>query len=157
MYRTILVAVENSVADDAILHHIEELARLLGSRLLLVHVADGWAARYHEQLELADSEEMRDDRRYLDALCRAFTERGIEARAMLLCGEPSAEIIRVARDEHVDLIAMSTHGHRLLADVVHGSTATKVRHQADVPVLLLKAHVDKSAGDRPRFASELPA
>jgi nucleotide-binding universal stress UspA family protein len=53
-------------------------------------------------------------------------------------GEPATEIIKLARAEPVELIAMSTHGHRFISDLLYGSTADKVRHQVDVPVLLLK-------------------
>ena len=68
MYRRILVAVENSAADRTILTHVSELARLTGAELLLVHVADGWAARNFDQLKLRESEEMQSDRAYLDQL-----------------------------------------------------------------------------------------
>ena len=68
MYRRILVAVENSPADRTILAHVSELARLTGAQLLLVHVADGWAARNFDQLKLRESEEMKTDRAYLERL-----------------------------------------------------------------------------------------
>ena len=66
MYKKILVALENGRADEALLPHITHLARLLNSELLLIHVADGWAARNYEQLGLAESEEMIGDRQYLE-------------------------------------------------------------------------------------------
>jgi len=65
MYRKILVALENSRADESLLPHVTELAKRLHSQLLLVHVADGWVARNFEQLKLAESQEMKDDRSYL--------------------------------------------------------------------------------------------
>ena len=139
MYRKILVALENSRTDAAILDHIEPLARQLGSELLLVHVADGWMARNRENLNLAESEEMRHDRAYLESVMARFTASGIATTTELCCGEPADEIVRLARDQKVDLIAMSTHGHRFLADLILGSTANKVRHTVDVPVLLLRA------------------
>ena len=69
MYNHILVAIEHSAADRAVLTHIEQLAGLTGARLLLVHVADGWAARHFDDLKLRESEEIRDDRAYLEQLC----------------------------------------------------------------------------------------
>lgn len=145
MYQRILIALENSTADEAILGHVEELARLHGSKLLLVHVADGWVARHHEQLDLAESEEMRLDRAYLASVRERFAAQGIEADTVLLSGEPADEILKLVDAREVDLIAMSTHGHRFFADLLLGSTARKVRHGVEIPVLLLKA--TSGAGD----------
>ena len=139
MYRKILVALENSSTDEAILAHIEPLARLMRSELVLVHVADGWVARNLNQLNLAESEEMRDDRAYLERVRARFVEGGIPAEAVLLTGEPADGIVRLARESGVDLIAMSTHGHRFLGDLIYGSTARRVRHTIEVPVLLVRA------------------
>lgn len=139
MYKKILVALENSPADEAILRHIEPLARLLGSELLLVHVADGWAARNYNQLQLADSAEMKTDRAYLEQVAGRLRDGGLTTETQLLMGDPATQIILLARDCHADLIAMSTHGHRFLSDLIYGSTADKVRHMVDIPVLLLKA------------------
>jgi nucleotide-binding universal stress UspA family protein len=139
MYRRILVAVEHSDADRTILAHAGELARLTGATLVLVHVADGWAARNLEHLKLRESEEMRDDRQYLEALQRDLTATGLVVEARLAAGDPATELIRAAEREGVDLIAMSTHGHRFLGDLLHGATADRVRHLVRVPVLLLRA------------------
>ena len=139
MYHHILVALENSDADRAVLTHIEPLARLLGSKLLLVHVADGWAARAFSDLNLRESDEMRIDRAYLEQRCAELSARGFECRARLALGDPASELVKVARDEQVDLIAMSTHGHRFFNDLLRGSTADRVRHEVLVPVLLVRA------------------
>jgi nucleotide-binding universal stress UspA family protein len=139
MYKTILIPLENSKADEAILRHIRPLAKLMGAGLLLMHVADGWVARNFERLNLAESEEMQQDRAYLEAVTRQLQDEGFEVAHVLAMGEPSDEIIKFARKHHVDLIAMSTHGHRFISDLLYGSTADKVRHLVDVPVLLLKA------------------
>ena len=139
MYRHILVALENSEADRAVLEHIEPLAKMMGSKLLLVHVADGWAARAFNDLELRESEEMRADRAYLETRCAELTARGLHCRAHLALGDPAAELVKVARNERVDLIAMSTHGHRFFNDLLRGSTASRVRHDVMVPVLMVRA------------------
>jgi nucleotide-binding universal stress UspA family protein len=138
MYRNILIPVENRETDNTILEHIRPLARLTKAKLLLVHVADGWAARNYEQLELQESEEMRHDREYLANLEKELRSEGFEVSSVLAMGEPSTEIIKLARSSGVDLIAMSTHGHRFIRDLLYGATADKVRHAVDVPVLLLK-------------------
>lgn len=138
MYKTILVPVENEKSDQTILRHIRPLARLAQSKLMLVHVADGWAARNFDQLKLQESEEMRADREYLGAIERELQAEGFEVSSVLEMGDPATEIIKLARSAGVDLIAMTTHGHRFISDIVHGSTADKVRHSVEMPVLLLK-------------------
>ena len=138
MYHHILIPLENSPADETILMHIKPLARMTGAKLLLVHVADGWVARNFNQLELAESEEMKQDRDYLEKRARDLTGEGFSCEAVLALGEPSDEIVKLAREKNVDLIAMTTHGHRLISDILYGATADKVRHAVDVPVLLLK-------------------
>lgn len=139
MYSKILIPSENSFADPTILDHVRPLARMTGAKLVLMHVADGWAARNIERLNLAESEEMREDRTYLAQRTAELQAEGFEVQSLLALGEPSDEIIRAARELGVDLIAMATHGHRLIGDLVYGSTADKVRHHVDIPVLLLKA------------------
>ena len=139
MYKKILIPLENSAADQAILHHIRLLAKLTGASLLLMHVADGWVARNYEQLNLAESEEMKTDRAYLENVAGTLRAEGFEVDHVLAMGEPSDEIVKFTRKHKVDLIAMSTHGHRFISDLLYGSTADKVRHLVDVPVLLLKA------------------
>jgi nucleotide-binding universal stress UspA family protein len=138
MYKTILVPVENRETDQTILKHIRPLARLSKSKLILVHVADGWVARNYDNFQLQESEEMKNDRAYLANLENELRTEGFEVSSILAMGEPSTEIIKLARSAPVELIAMSTHGHRFISDLLYGSTADKVRHNVDIPVLLLK-------------------
>jgi universal stress protein A len=138
MYHHILIPLENTPADETILTHIKPLARMTGAKLLLVHVADGWVARNFNQLQLAESEEMKQDRAYLEGRRAELAAGGFTCAAVLALGEPSDEIIKLAQEKDVDLIAMTTHGHRLISDILYGATADKVRHAVDVPVLLLK-------------------
>jgi nucleotide-binding universal stress UspA family protein len=146
MYRRVLVALEHSPYDACILEHVRQLARVCGSRVVLIHVADGWAARNIRHLDLRESEEMREDRAYLEQLCEALVRDGYEADAILASGDPSKEIAAAAEREECDLIAMATHGHRFLADVVRGSVASEVRHLSRVPVLMVR-------GDKVRVKS----
>lgn len=141
MYPTILIPLENSPADQTILDHVKTLAKLTGSRLILIHVADGWAARNFDQLNLAESEEIQEDRAYLELRAAELQSEGFSVSSALAMGQPSDEIIKFVQANPVDLIAMSTHGHRFVSDIIHGSTADKVRHVVDVPVLLLKARL----------------
>jgi nucleotide-binding universal stress UspA family protein len=140
MYRRILVAIEHSPADQAILEHVRQLAMEVGAELHLVHVADGWAARNFDQLQLRESEEMKDDRDYLAQLAADLTARGLKVSTELAMGDPATELIRLSEERGVDLLAMSTHGHRFLNDLVRGTTVNRVRHLVKIPVLLLRAH-----------------
>ncbi len=138
MYAKILVALENTQTDETILLHVAQLARLAGSKLLLVHVADGWAARNYHHLKLNESEEMQQDKAYLEQKANGLRGEGLEVTTHLAMGEPSKQILLVAESEGCDLIAMTTHGHRFLGDIIHGSTISEVRHRARMPVLLVR-------------------
>ena len=139
MYQKILVALENSRADETLLPHIAELAKLHRSDLLLLHVADGFAARNFDQLKLAESEEMKADREYLENSAGSLRQGGLKVETLLALGDPAAGILKAAQDQRCDLIAMTAHGHRLLGDLLFGSTINEVRHKAQVPVLLVRA------------------
>jgi len=138
MYTRILVALEHSDYDHAIVDHVRRLAKFCGASLVLIHVADGWAARNVKQLNLRESEEMRLDREYLDQACKSLSADGIEVESILAGGDPAPEIAAAADREHCDLIAMSTHGHRFIKDMIYGSVANDVRHLTRVPVLLVR-------------------
>ena len=145
MYKRILVPLENSVYDTAIITHVTELAKFSGASLVLIHVADGWAARNLSALELRESEEIRRDRDYLDRICADLNAAGLETEALLASGDPAVEIAAAAAQEKCDLIAMATHGHRIVADVILGSVASAVRHKSFVPVLLVRGGADGGA------------
>lgn len=137
MYEKILVTLDGTPSDRAIIEHIKDLAKLAGSRIVLLHVADGWAARTYGQD--AVSREIQEDTHYLQIVRQEFQAAGIPADAELAYGDPAREIIKWVRQKGCDLIAMSTHGHRFLADIFLGTTATQVQHSVSVPVLLLRA------------------
>lgn len=138
MYSRILVTLEHSAADASILAHVRRLAKHCGASVVLVHVADGFVARNVKTLDLRESEEIRGDREYIER-CRSELEAdGIPTEAVLASGDPCEEIVAAAEREGADLIAMATHGHRLLNDLIRGSVATQVRHASFVPVLLVR-------------------
>jgi manganese transport protein len=139
MYAKILVALENSRADDTLVPHIAALAHRLGSELLLVHVADGFAARNFDQLKLAESAEMRADRAYLDEIAARLRDGGLVVTTQLALGNPPTEILRTAEASGCDLIAMTSHGHKFIADVFLGSTIERVRHNTTIPILVVRA------------------
>jgi len=139
MYKKILITLENGPADATIIPHIAELAGHFGSEILLLHVADGWAARSYDQLKLAESEEIKEDRAYLERVAEQLRASKLTVTTLLAMGDPPAEILKIAAEEQCDLIAMTSHGHRLLGDLLHGSTITKVRHFTNIPLLILRA------------------
>ena len=139
MYKRILVALENSRADESLIPHVTELAKQLKSELLLLHVADGFAARNFNQLKLAESEEIKADRAYLEVVAEKFRAHGLRVSCQLAMGEPPKEILKAAEKGNCDLIAMASHGHRLIGDLIFGSTIHEVRHNTSIPVLLVRA------------------
>jgi manganese transport protein len=139
MYKKILVALENSRTDRALLPHVSELAKRFHSQLVLVHVADGWAARNYDRFHLSDSKEMKEDRAFLERTAEELRKSGVPVSTRLALGDPSTEILKACDQERCDLIAMTTHGHRFIADLVLGSTIEAVRHKAMVPVFLVHA------------------
>ena len=139
MYKKILITLDNSPADEAILPHAAELAARFGSEILLLHVADGFAARCFDQLKLAESEEIKADREYLEKTAQHLRAKKLSVTTKLAMGNPPAEILKTAESEHCDLIAMAGHGHRLFGDIFHGSTITEVRHLTSIPLLVIRA------------------
>ena len=138
MYRKILIALDNGPADEALLPHVTELAVRFGSEVLLLHVADGFAARWFDQMKLAESEEMKTDVAYLEKIAAALRAKKLSVRTKLALGNPPTEILKTAAAEQCDLIALAGHGHRLFGDIFHGSTITEVRHKTTIPLLIVR-------------------
>jgi nucleotide-binding universal stress UspA family protein len=137
MYQTILITLDTTPTDRAIIKHIKALASVMKSRVVLLHVADGWAARTFGSD--AVSPEITEDTAYLEKVRQEFESAGIPADAFLAFGDPVREIVRWVHQRHCDLVAMSTHGHRLLGDIFLGTTASRVQHSIDAPVLLIRS------------------
>lgn len=137
MYDTILVTLDSTPTDRAIIEHVKRLAKIANSRVVLLHVADGWAARTYGPD--AVSPEITEDTEYLGKIKAEFASAGIPAEMELAYGDPVREIVRWVEKRGCDLVAMSTHGHRFLADLFFGTTASRVQHLISVPVLLLRA------------------
>ena len=137
MYAKILVALENGPADERLLPHIGQLARQVGAELLLLHVADGWAARNFDQLQLAESAEMKADSEYLQDKAAQLRLTGLRVETLLALGNPPTEIMKVAAESGCDLIALASHGHKLIGDLLYGSTIDKVRHNTTIPLLVI--------------------
>ncbi len=139
MYRRIMVPLEHTPTDVCILDHVKVLARHCSASLVLIHVADGWAARNITHLQLRESEEIRGDRDYIERVAATLSAEGVPTEAILATGDPAKEITAAAAREGCDLIAMGTHGHKFIGDMIHGSVANAVRHESLIPVLLVRA------------------
>jgi len=137
MYNKILVTLDATPTDRAIIEHIKALAKIMHSHIVLLHVADGWAARMYGPD--AVSPEVTQDKAYLQKIQAEFQSEGIPAESSLAFGDPASEIIKWIQEQGCDLVAMSTHGHRFLGDLFLGTTAPRVQHNVSVPVLLLRA------------------
>lgn len=139
MYKKILVPLDNSKTDETILAHIRPLARLTGAIIVLVHVSDGFGARLQEELDLVDSEEMTDDQVYLQKVKDGLASEGFKVQSILAHGkEPAVAILNITEDEGCDLIAMATHGHRFIKDMILGSVAEHLRHNTNIPILMIR-------------------
>jgi nucleotide-binding universal stress UspA family protein len=138
VYKRILVPLEHSAYDEAILAHVRTLASFCNAAVILIHVADGWVARNIHQLDLRESEEIQEDRAYLEGIAAGLERDGFETDAILASGDPVHEIAAAAQREHCDLIAMSTHGHRFFSDLFYGSVAESLRHRCMIPILLVR-------------------
>jgi nucleotide-binding universal stress UspA family protein len=137
MYNTILVTLDTTPTDRAIIEHIKQLAAAMHSTVWLMHVATGVPAQWNGPE--AGGQEVEEDRAYLQHVQAEFTAAGITANIELAFGDPVKEIIKWVETHECDLVAMSTHGHRALGDIILGVTASRVQHKISVPVLLLRA------------------
>jgi len=150
MYKRILVPLEHSEYDVVILDHVRKLSRLCtNSSIVLIHVADGWAARNIVELKLRESEEMTSDREYIEKVADTLESEGFKVEALLAGGDPAREIAAAGQREGCDLIAMATHGHRGIADVLRGSVAHELRHISMLPVLMVRGSPAASHGSTP--------
>lgn len=147
LYKRILVPLEHTSYDEAILEHVRALATFCKSAVILIHVADGWAARNIHQLALRESEEIQGDRAYLEGIAAGLERDGFETDAILASGDPVREIAAAAIREQCDLIAMSTHGHRFFSDLLYGSVAESLRHRCTIPILLVRGSKTGKTGE----------
>src|ERR1039457_1618730 len=111
MYDTILLTLDGTPTDRAIIEHVKELAKLAHSRIVLLHVADGWAARTYGPD--AVSPEITEDTAYLERVRQEFQYLGIAAEPELAYGEPDKEIIKWVRERSCDQIGRASCRERV--------------------------------------------
>lgn len=131
VYDHILVPLEGSETDEPVLEHVGRLAEACGADVTLLRVA-----HYHTRDQRAC--ELEDAGGDLARAAEQLRSRGIEVSTLIVSGEPQDAIVRQAAELRPDLIAMATHGHGWAKRMVLGSVADHVRHNTDVPLLLLK-------------------
>ncbi len=134
-YRKIGVAVEFTGGDDAVLAQAAALARTQQAPLKLIHVVEGPAANIHGAA--ADDHESRSDREAMAALVHHLRASSLAADGILGYGDPPAELVRIAREQDLDLLVLGTHGHRFFADLALGQTVAPVLHRLAIPILVV--------------------
>jgi manganese transport protein len=134
-YRRIGVAVEWQPSDNLVLAQAAHLARVHAAEVVAVHVVEGFGADFHGPQ--ADDLESRKDRGRMSELVERLRHEGLQAEGALGYGQPPEELVRIAREQRLDLLVLGTHGHRLVADLVLGRTVSPVLHRLTIPVLVV--------------------
>jgi nucleotide-binding universal stress UspA family protein len=130
VYKKILVAMDCSAVDDAIIEHVSALARQNNAQVYLLHVVHSHTLDQDRALrEVAETS--------LNAHCGVLQARGIEARIVIRSGEPDAEILEEIAGKDYDLVAMATHGHSFIGDILFGSVSRTLKHKISTPLLLI--------------------
>ena len=122
--------------DAAIVSRALSLAKTEGAMLTLIHVSDSAPTQVYGS-EVYD-EHTREDEQYLLAIAEEVRSAGVAAEIALCHGDPAREIINYASSHKVDMLVMGSHGHRLLGDLLWGETVDPVRHQVEIPVLVVR-------------------
>jgi nucleotide-binding universal stress UspA family protein len=138
LYTRILVPLDGSAIDEALLEHVAEIARLTGAEVVLLRVA-----HYHTRDTMAH--EVEEAEELLARAAEELSGKDVKVQTLVGRGEVAGEIVAQAESLHTDLIAMATHGHGLVARTVLGSVAEDVRHHTSVPLLLLKGGHEEAA------------
>jgi len=130
VYKNILVAMDCSPVDDVIIEHVSALALQNNASVHLLHVVHSHTLDQHRvmrtQAEAA-----------LNSGCETLKTRGIEAHILIRSGEPDAEILEEIETADYDLVAMATHGHSFIGDILFGSVSRTLKHNISVPLLLI--------------------
>jgi len=135
--RRVAIALELGPADPAVIEHVRALPLPAESELVLMHVVESAAGRYLWP-ETGDAE-AREDLATLESLADEFRTRGRKASVRLGFGSVKPELARLVTESGADLLITGAHGHRLLGDLIHGSTTSGLRHLVRVPVLTVRA------------------
>jgi manganese transport protein len=134
-YRNIGVAVEFVPGDGAVLTQAAALARSHDAGVVLLHVVEGPSADLFGPV--ANDQESRSDRARMTESVDHLRRDGLRARGELGYGNPAGELLRLAREQGLDLLVVGTHGHRLLGDLALGQTVSPLLHRIPIPILVV--------------------
>ncbi len=146
MYNTILVPLDGSKRAEAILSHVEEMARKMGSRIILVTCIEQKLV-YTGDLEIPAMVQNDEDmvqqtktaKSYLKEVQTKLEQQGIQVSTTIMQGPPVEAILAVAAQENVDMIAIASHGRSGLGRVFYGSVAAGILQRVDRPLLVIRA------------------
>lgn len=130
VYGEILVAMDCSPVDDVIIAHVAALALQNRARVHLIHVVHSHTLDQERALRRMAEED-------LSTRCERLKEQGIAARTVLRSGEPDDEILKEIEEGDYDLVAMATHGHSYIGDLLFGSVSRTLKHKIRIPLLLI--------------------
>ena len=145
MYKTILVPLDGSKRAEAIVPHVEQLALKYGAKVVFLQVVQphgthsGAEALPAEVYQKAYEQQRLEAQKYLDGMVGTFREKGIAAATHIVSGRIIDQILSAAEREHIDLVAIASHGRTGLARVFYGSIAAGILHRIDRPLLLVRS------------------
>ena len=144
MYQQILVPLDGSTVSEAVLPHVEKLARALNVEIVLLHVNVIPAPTFEPYTSplTPQPEEIKimraDEKNYLKTVCAKLEHEDLRVTYLLRDGIVAETILEVAEVEQADLIAMSTHGRTGMLRLLLGSVAEQVVHRSKIPVMLIR-------------------
>lgn len=130
VYKNILVTMDCSPVDDAVIEHVSALALQNNARVSLVHVVHSHTIDQDRALRESAEAALKARQEILEA-------QGIEARIIIRSGEPETEILSEIAGGGYDLVAMATHGHSFIGSILFGSVSRTLKHRIRTPLLLI--------------------
>jgi nucleotide-binding universal stress UspA family protein len=131
VYREILVAIDCSPVDDALVEQVSALALQLGAMLHLLHVIHSHTLDQERFLR-------EEATLILDRYRKKLEAEGIAVNVLIRSGEPEQEILREIEEKSYDLVAMASHGHSLPERMLFGSVSRVIRQNISIPLLLIR-------------------
>lgn len=130
LYRKIMVALDCSPVDNTIIGHVKALAQQNDAQVYLMHVV-------HSHTLDQDRVLREETLKSMEAYRKTFQDAGIEAEVIVRSGEPGPELLKQIEQSDYDLVAMATHGHSFLGDLLFGSVSRTLKHSISIPLLLV--------------------
>lgn len=136
-YSRILLPLDHTARDRDAIAHAAALAKAHGSILHILHVEEGVTSQIYG--EMSSTAEVESGHEYLAGIIQDLKANGIQAELHIShADDPRREIVRMARELKPDLIVMGAHGHKGIKDLFLGTTINEVRHEIDVPILVVR-------------------